>query len=133
MRVAVDTHALIWFLNGSPLLSVDGRFALREAEGSDGIVVSAAVLVDLWYVTQTTRAFTTEDLDAVRDVVVAESTALELIPVELDVFDVWRGLDRKVLADPWDRLIVATAISEGASLVTKDEMIAESGYVTTVW
>ena len=76
-------------------------------------MVSAARLVDLWYVTQTTQAFTTEDLDAVRDVVAAESTALELVPIELDVFDAWRGLDRRVLADPWDRFIVATAISEG--------------------
>jgi PIN domain nuclease of toxin-antitoxin system len=133
VRVAVDTHALIWFLKGSPLLSVDGRLALRDAEGSDGVVVSAALLVDLWYVTQTTQAFTTEDLDAVRDVVAAESTALELVPVELDVFDAWRGLDRRVLADPWDRFIVATAISEGVPLVTKDEAIAGSGYVTTVW
>jgi PIN domain nuclease of toxin-antitoxin system len=100
---------------------------------SDGIVVWAALLVDLLYVTQTTQAFTTEDLDAVRDVVAAVSTAVELAPVELNVFEAWRRIDREVLADPWGRLIVATAISEGVPLLTTDAAIAESGYVTTVW
>jgi PIN domain nuclease of toxin-antitoxin system len=133
VRVAVDTHALLWLLKGSPLLSVDGHSALREAENSDWIVVPAALLLDLWYVTQTTQAFTTVDLDAVRDVVAADSTALQLAPVELQVFEAWRRLDRRVLADPSDRLIVATAISRGVALVTRDEAIAESGYVTTVW
>jgi PIN domain nuclease of toxin-antitoxin system len=133
VRAAVDTHALLWFLRGSPLLSADARLALREAQESDGIVVSTAVLVDLWYVTKTTQAFTTQDLEAVRGLITDESTAVDLAPIGIDVFDAWRRLDRKVLADPWDRFIVATAITEGVSLVTKDETISTSGYVTVVW
>lgn len=36
-------------------------------------------------------------------------------------------------ADPADRLIVATALATGATLVTKDERIREFGLVPTVW
>jgi PIN domain nuclease of toxin-antitoxin system len=35
--------------------------------------------------------------------------------------------------DPADRLIVATAIVEGACLVTKDDRIRASSAVTTIW
>ena len=36
-------------------------------------------------------------------------------------------------ADPADRLIAATAMAEGLSLVTADERILESPLVETVW
>jgi PIN domain nuclease of toxin-antitoxin system len=35
--------------------------------------------------------------------------------------------------DPADRLIVATALTHNAPLVTKDDRIRRSGVVTTVW
>jgi PIN domain nuclease of toxin-antitoxin system len=126
VRVVVDTHALVWFLSGSALLTDDARRALRDAQDSDGIIVSTALLADLCYVTQTTEAFSTRDLDAVQEVVADEFTAIDLAPIDLGVFDEWRRLDRMVLADPWDRFIVATAITKGIPLVTRDEAISGS-------
>jgi len=41
-----------------------------------------------------------------------------------------------VLPDPWDRLIVATAIELGVELVTKDRAISkldDRAYVAAVW
>jgi PIN domain nuclease of toxin-antitoxin system len=35
--------------------------------------------------------------------------------------------------DPSDRLIVATALTHGVPLVTKDERIQRSGVVATIW
>jgi PIN domain nuclease of toxin-antitoxin system len=96
-------------------------------------VVSTALLIDLWYVTQTTGAFTVEDLDQVVAVVSDETTAIDLVPIDTRVFRAWRPLDRRVLSDPWDRLIVATALAEGVPLVTRDEAISASGYVDVVW
>jgi len=55
------------------------------------------------------------------------------VRVVLAVADAWRGIPRAVLADPWDRLIVATAIALQVPLVSKDEAIQASGLVTVVW
>src|SRR5690606_18810573 len=62
MRVVADSHAIVWYVQGSPRLSERASAALSEAEASDGIVVSVATLVDLWYVTQTTQGVTADDL-----------------------------------------------------------------------
>ena len=38
-----------------------------------------------------------------------------------------------VLPDPWDRMIVATALNLGVPLVTKDRAITAAGVVETIW
>lgn len=66
MRVVADSHAIFWHLQRCSQLSEPAAEALREAGASDGITVSVATLLDLWYVTQTTRAVTVDDLARVR-------------------------------------------------------------------
>jgi PIN domain nuclease of toxin-antitoxin system len=38
-----------------------------------------------------------------------------------------------VLPDPWDRMIVATALHLGVPLVTRDRAITAAGVVATIW
>jgi hypothetical protein len=38
-----------------------------------------------------------------------------------------------VLPDPWDRMIVATALHLSVPLVTKDRAITATGVVETIW
>ena len=66
MRVVADSHAIVWYVQGSPRLSDKATAALNDAEASDGVVVSVATLVDLWYVTQTTQAVSAGDLARIR-------------------------------------------------------------------
>lgn len=48
MRVVADSHAIVWYVQGSSRLAEAARSALVESEQSEGIVVSVATLVDLW-------------------------------------------------------------------------------------
>ena len=47
--------------------------------------------------------------------------------------DATTAIPRDMLADPWDRFIVATAKTLGLSLVTKDQAIRDSGLVPSIW
>lgn len=132
MRVLADSHAVLWHLQGSDRLSTRASEALNDAEATDGIVVSVATLVDLWYVTQTTRKLEHTHLNALRAVLLS-SPAFALHPIDLSVADTTTSIPRDVLTDPWDRFIVGTARALALPLVTKDDAIRQSDLVTTIW
>jgi PIN domain nuclease of toxin-antitoxin system len=132
VRLVADSHAIVWQSQRSPELSDVAADALLEAEETDGVVVSVASLVDLWYVTQTTKAVTEADLAELREKIAA-SPELSLHPIDEDVADATTAIARDVLADPWDRFIVATAKVLEVSLVTRDRAIRDSGLVPTIW
>jgi PIN domain nuclease of toxin-antitoxin system len=132
VRVVADSHAIVWFVTGSERLSPTAAAALRTAEGEQSITVSVATLLDLWYVTQTTQGVTTNQLQRVREVLVA-SSAIDLHPINEAVADAFTSISRSVLSDPWDRFIVSTALVLGVPLVTRDEAIRAAGIVETVW
>jgi PIN domain nuclease of toxin-antitoxin system len=132
VRVLADSHAVLWYTRGSGRLSPRAASALTEAEATDGVIVSVASLVDLWYVTQTTKALTEAEVSEVREAIVT-SPAFTLQPIDLAVIDATTSIPREVLSDPWDRFIVATAKTLGLSLVTKDQAIRDSGLVPSIW
>jgi PIN domain nuclease of toxin-antitoxin system len=132
VRVLADSHAVVWHLQGSRRLSAPAREALAEAEATDGVVVSVATLVDLWYVTQTTRKVTPAHLAALRDVLLSLA-AFTLQSVDLAVVDATTSISRDDLADPWDRFIVGTARALALPLVTRDDPIRETRLVPTIW
>lgn len=105
MRAVADSHALVWFGQQSPRLSARARRTLAEAEASDGIVVSTATLIDLWYVTQTTKAMSEAQLRELRELV-DQSKSIGWHAIDADNSDAYTSISRDVMRDPWDRLIV---------------------------
>lgn len=130
--VVADSHAILWYVQGSNRLSEEASSALASAEVGDGIVVSVATIVDLWYVTQTTERVTSDALARLRDVL-AESASVDLHPIDVSVADAVTSIPREVLTDPWDRFIVATATALEVPLVTRDRAIAKAALVETIW
>ncbi len=132
MRVVADSHAVVWHSQRSERLSEIAAATLNEAENTDGVVVSVASLIDLWYVTQTTAKVTDADLAELRDKI-ASASGWSLQPIDLDVIDATTSIPRDLLGDPWDRFIVATARALNVALVTRDGPIRDSGLVPTIW
>ena len=133
MRVVADAHALVWYLLDDPdcRLSPEARGSLKQAESTEGIAVSVASVVDLWYVIRTRGTLTDDQLDQVLGLLRDPETSLEAEPITLDIAAVFRQIPRDALGDPWDRCITATATA--LPLVTRDQRITDSGLVGTIW
>ena len=120
--VLLDTHALVWLMEGEVRLGPEARQLADTAVRNDGLLVSA---MNFWEVAMLARR---------RRLVVAQPVAnwrrrvLELGVVEIPVSG-----DIGVLAtelegfppDPVDRIIAATAVVHGATLITAGTSILE--------
>jgi PIN domain nuclease of toxin-antitoxin system len=129
--VVADSHAILWYVQGSDRLSEQASSALASAEAGGGIVVSVA-RSSTWYVTQTTESMSSDDLGRLRRVL-SEFASVDLHPIDVSVVDAATSIPREVLTDPWDRFIVATATALDVSLVTRDRAIAKAALVETIW
>lgn len=117
MRVLLDTHILLWALADDPRLSHKARRLIEEASE---IYISAATLWELAIKIGLGRLEV--DLDAIRDHC-RESGFIEL-PVAVEHAMAVRELDHHH-RDPFDRILVATAITEPMRLLTADPAVAK--------
>jgi PIN domain nuclease of toxin-antitoxin system len=135
VRVVADSHALVWYLLDDPdrRLSQQASAALEAAEATDGIVMSVATMVDLYYVTHARRALPPGDLDTLRSLASDPGAALQAVPIDMDIATAAEAIGLDQLRDPYDRLITATARVLDVPLVTRDNQIRRSGLVETIW
>jgi PIN domain nuclease of toxin-antitoxin system len=117
MRVLLDTHILLWTLADDQKLS---RKARRLIEDANEVYISAATFWEL--AIRISLGKLEADLDEIRDSC-RESGLIEL-PVAVEHAMAIRELD-SYHRDPFDRILVATAITEPMRLLTADSMVAK--------
>jgi len=126
--IVLDTHAWVWLASDPQQL---GKAALRTIRKDRSRGVAA---VSCWEIAMLVARGRVElDRNPVAwmdDSLRAED--IELLPLTPAVAVASAQL-HSFGGDPADRLIVATALTHGAVLVTKDERIRASGVVKTVW
>jgi PIN domain nuclease of toxin-antitoxin system len=137
--VLADTHALIWWLTDPAQLSSTARVQLDGAhkDPNGGVLVSVASRIDLHYLARK-GTFTTGQTNLLWRVTDDPAINVRAVPVTSRIVE--RFGDQEILTspltDPWDRLIVATALELGVPLVTKDKKIralAPQVALTAVW
>jgi len=124
--LAIDTHIWIWLSFGTPGLNPEARRLIAEA-GSRGDLMLPAICP--WEVALLTSKRRLELHMPVRDWVRRSLTlpGLHLAPITPDIAVEACYLPGDFHGDPADRLIVATARVEGATLVTRDAGIVAYG------
>ncbi len=129
--IVLDTHILIWWLSNPEKLSSEAAKAIRDAGNKDKIFVSAISVWELAMLIAKGRLALTMD---VRDWVykVESMTSVHFVPVNNDIAlrSVW--LPGELHNDPADRIIIATAMSLNAALVTSDEKIRAYSHVKII-
>jgi len=129
--ILIDTHIILWLTSEPEKLSKGAKDALDEArKDGDGIAISAFTLLELTIL---------YGLRRIQLAISVESFLHELerkfvvLPINADVCARMLTLPENYPKDPADRVIGATALVEGMSLVTADREIRRAKVVRTIW
>ena len=122
MRYLLDTHVLVWLLSGQT-----SRLPQHLLESitycEDSFAVSEMSFIEIIQLQQQHRIAIDKDHEALREIV--ENSSISVVPVDGGVLARFFGLSIPEIngrqhADPFDRIIIATAIQHGLTLVSAD-------------
>ena len=129
--ILLDTHVVVWLAGEEYRLSSKAKIAIDEARQTEqGLAISDFTLYELstlYRKKQFTLAISPEFFlsDVERRFVV--------LPITSRICVGALSLPARYPKDPADRIIGATALVEGLTLVTADAQIRNSRVVPTIW
>ena len=131
----LDTHIWIWWMIGAdPLRSSPARERIARAIDEESARVSVISVWEVGMLEAHKRISLTVDVETWTRQALS-SPGLSLAPLTPDIALASSRLPGEIHGDPADRMLIATARSFGATLVTRDHRILEysqAGHVTTL-
>lgn len=128
MRILLDTHALLWWLDGDVRLSKRARAAIGDVRTA--CLVSAA---SAWEITTKARLGKLPGALAVAADVSACLRSQQFTPLDISVDHAQRaGSLPGAHRDPFDRMLIAQAHAENLPVVSNDEVFDGFG-VVRIW
>ena len=116
----LDTHALVWLDEGSPRLGTESLQAINRALANDQLGVASISFWEIAMLVRKGRLDFRIELDVWR----LDLLQSGLVEIPLQGSTALRaGQLQEFHGDPADRMIVATAIEQSATLVTADKNI----------
>ncbi len=129
--ILVDTHVVVWLAFDQDQISRKARAAIDNARRSgDGLAVSDITLLELATLASKGRIQLDISLESFLQEVEARFVVL---PISGRACVRAIGLPAAYPKDPADRIIGATALVEGLSLLTADREIRRSKALQTIW
>lgn len=125
MIALIDTHLLVWWFLDARELPAGARACIED--GSNRVLVSCASLWELAIKVSRGRI----ELKMERMLAAIEREGFEMLPIRPSHTLIVASLPWHH-ADPFDRLLVAQARSEGLRLLTADRALAKYGEPVTV-
>lgn len=127
MKYLLDTHVVLWVAENSSLLSDKARKAVLNVNAKKYVSIASAWEVAI--------KLGTKKLDIHGGLPeffkMIDNNGFSTLPVEREYLSCLSALP-DYHKDPFDRLLLATAIAEGMTLVTSDENIRKYG-IRCLW
>jgi PIN domain nuclease of toxin-antitoxin system len=132
--IVLDTHALVWWVNGDDRLSAHARELIEQTVVAAGrrVLVSAISAWEIAMLVERGRVALAMDLDEWLQAV-ESLEGIALVPVSAQLAVQSATLPGEFHKDPADRMIVALAREQNAVLVTADEKIQRYPHVRWAW
>lgn len=124
--IVVDTHVLVWALADDARLGRAARAAIEEEAQRAGVLVSAITPWEIAMLAHKGRLALGRETGAWIEAAMAVP-GVRLAPLEPAIAVDSVRLPGAIHADPADRIIIATARSFGAPLLTADRAILDYG------
>lgn len=119
MTFLLDTHVFLWWADDPSVLSESARAAIGD--GKNTIYVSAAVAWEIVIKKAIGKLDTPDDLEEVM-------AANHFLPLPITFSHALRVLSLpNHHRDPFDRLLIAQALHEGFTFVSRDQHVADYG------
>ncbi len=129
--ILLDTHVVLWLTTDPAKLSGKAKSAIEDArKNGDGLAISDITLLELATLASKGRVRLDISLESFLQEVEARFVVL---PISGRSCARAIGLPATYPRDPADRIIGATALVEGFSLITADREIHRSKVVHTIW
>jgi PIN domain nuclease of toxin-antitoxin system len=129
--ILVDTHVVVWLAFDQDQLSRRARAAIDDTrKDADGLAISDITLLELATLATKNRIHLDISLESFLQEI---ESRFVILPMNGRVCARAMGLPETYPKDPADRIIGATALVEGLSLLTADRQIRRSKAVKTVW
>ena len=130
--IVLDTHVWVWWVSSLAPLSPKVRRLIGDGGQQNAIYLSS---ISIWEVAQLVNRGRLQLTMEVADWV-AKSEALpfvHFVPVDNTIALKSVQLPDPLHSDPADRIIIATALTLGFPLATRDEKIARYPHIRTIW
>ncbi len=124
MNILLDTHVLIWALENNPTLSDGAREAI--VDGHNMVFISAATIWEISIKSSTGKLQTPGNL--LEEIKLHRFTPL---PIQFEHAQRAGQLPLRH-KDPFDRILIAQALHEQLTLVTRDEIIPQYDDIKTL-
>ncbi len=129
--ILVDTHVVVWLALDPSRLSAKARVTIDEARSSSqGLAISDISLLELATLISKGRIRLSISIESFLHEV---ETRFIVLPITSRICVRALHLPSGFPKDPADRIIGATAITEGLPLLTADREIRKSKAVATIW
>lgn len=133
-KYILDTHALVWYLEGNPKL---GRQAKITMDATDSLMVLPLIAVaEAAFLIERGRIGIPSVSDLLKDIF--EDKRIEIFPLTWNVFERSLTVEGLRIPELHDRFIVSTGLhlqdlGDIVEIITRDQAITDAGVLPVIW